>query len=96
MISPQTALASAVLEAFSVCALVKDFAGEPDSRHSGLIAFMLCFKALLIYQCWTSKLQSSSHCPSKLHYSSRCSVRLPILTLSVPLCHSSIPIIVAR
>ena len=29
-----------------------------------LDCFMLRFEALLIYQCWTSKLQSSSHCPS--------------------------------
>ena len=96
MISPKTALASTLLEASSVCAFVKDFAGEPDSSHSGLIAFMLRFEALLIYQCWTSKLQSSSHCPLKLHSSSRCSVRLPtragVLPLSVPLLGVATPV----
>ena len=89
MISPKTALASALLEASSACASVKDFVGEPDSSHSGVITFMLCFKALLFYQCWTSKLWSFSRCPSKLHSSSFCSVRLPtnasVLTLFVPL-----------
>ena len=89
MISPKTALASDILEASSVCAFVKDFAGEPDSSHSGLIASMLRFEVLLIYKCWTSKLWSSSCCSLKLHSSLCCTVRLPthagILALTVPL-----------
>ena len=44
MISPKTALVSALLEAASsTCDSVEDFAGEPDPNHSGLIAFALCF-----------------------------------------------------
>ena len=75
MISLKTALASVLLEASSVCAFVEDFAGEPDSSHSGLIAFMLRFEALLIYKWWTSKLRSSLCCSLRLHSSLCCTVR---------------------
>ena len=48
MISPKTALASVVLEAYSsVGAFVEDFVGEPDSSHSCLVSFMPRFEAVL-------------------------------------------------
>ena len=46
MISPKTALVSALLKASSsVGAFVEYFTGEPDPSHSGFIAFTLLFKA---------------------------------------------------
>ena len=50
MISPKTTLASVLLVAWSSGgACVDDFAGEPDPSHSGLIAFVLRFEAVLFF-----------------------------------------------
>ena len=48
MISPKTALVSALLKASS-CNSVEDFTGEPDTNHSGLIAFALRFEVILLF-----------------------------------------------
>ena len=50
MISPKTALVSALRKASSsTCNSVEDFAGEPDPNHSGLIAFALRFEVILLF-----------------------------------------------
>ena len=50
MISPKTALVSALRKASSsTCNSVEDFTGEPDPNHSGLIAFALRFEVILLF-----------------------------------------------
>ena len=49
VISPKTALVSALRKAASTCDSVEDFAGEHDPNHSSLIAFALHFEVILLF-----------------------------------------------